>query len=155
MSYRRGVDHFGLYVQPIAQSHRDNPWPTYWKIINFGQIISVCRACVSICYSWERFVELARCCASTTSASSMSLVFLHMHICPLDTHKACWTNVRQINVRDVERLCSWYSHLPLAGLTRVLLQEPGRIEYYNRLFCLCGHLGGVSEIQTSLDVSDL
>ena len=34
-------------------------------------------------------------------------------------------------------------------------QEPGRIEYYNQLFCPCGHLGGVSEIQTSLDVSDL
>ena len=34
-------------------------------------------------------------------------------------------------------------------------QEPGRIEYYNQLFCLRGHLGGVSEIQTSLDVSDL
>ena len=36
-----------------------------------------------------------------------------------------------------------------------LSQEPGRIEYYNQLFCLCGHLVGVSEIQTSLDVSDL
>ena len=48
-------------------------------------------------------------------------------------------------------------HLPLTSLTRVrvLPQEPGRIEYYNQLFCLCGHLGGVSEIQTSLDVSDL
>ena len=32
---------------------------------------------------------------------------------------------------------------------------PSGIEYYNQLFCLCGHLGGVSEIQTSLDVSDL
>ena len=29
---------------------------------------------------------------------------------------------------------------------------PYRIEYY---ICLCGHLGGVSEVQTSLDVSDL
>ena len=46
------------------------------------------------------------------------------------------------------------THLPLASLTLVLPQEPGRIEYYNQLFCLCGHLGGVSEIQTSLDVSD-
>ena len=36
-----------------------------------------------------------------------------------------------------------------------LPHEPGRIEYYNKLFCLCGHLGGVSEIQISLDVSDL
>ena len=36
-----------------------------------------------------------------------------------------------------------------------LPQEPGRIEYHNQLFCLRGHLGGVSEIQTSLDVSDL
>ena len=34
-------------------------------------------------------------------------------------------------------------------------QEPGRIEYYNQLFSPRGHLGGVSEIQTSLDVSDL
>ena len=34
-------------------------------------------------------------------------------------------------------------HLPLANLTRVLVppQEPGRIEYYNQLFCLYGHLG--------------
>ena len=30
--------------------------------------------------------------------------------------------------------------------------EPGRIEYY---ICLCGHLYGVSELQSSLDVSDL
>ena len=37
----------------------------------------------------------------------------------------------------------------------VLPQEPGCIEYYNQLFCLCGHLGGVSEIQTSLDISVL
>ena len=44
------------------------------------------------------------------------------------------------------------SHLPLANLTRVQRQEHGRIEYY---ICLCGPLGGVSEIQTSLDVSDL
>ena len=29
---------------------------------------------------------------------------------------------------------------------------PYRIEYY---ICLCGHLGGVSEVQTSSDVSDL
>ena len=34
----------------------------------------------------------------------------------------------------------------------MLLQEPGRIEYY---ICLCGHLGGVSEIQNLLNVSDL
>ena len=34
-------------------------------------------------------------------------------------------------------------------------QEPGRIEYYNQLFCVRGNIGGVSEIQTSLDVSDL
>ena len=34
------------------------------------------------------------------------------------------------------------NHLPLASLTRVPLQEPDRIEYYNQLFCLCGHLGG-------------
>ena len=49
------------------------------------------------------------------------------------------------------------NYLPLASLTRVLPQEPDRIEYYNQLFCLCGHLGGggVSEIQTSLEVSDL
>ena len=50
------------------------------------------------------------------------------------------------------------THFPLASLTRVLPQEPGRIEYYIQLFCLCGHLGGgggVSEIYTSLDVSDL
>ena len=47
------------------------------------------------------------------------------------------------------RVCT---HLPLACLTRVLAQEPGRIEYD---ICLCGHFGGVSEIQTSLDVSDL
>ena len=40
-----------------------------------------------------------------------------------------------------------------ASLTRVLPQEPGRMQYYNQLFC--GHLGGVSEIQTSLDVSVL
>ena len=40
----------------------------------------------------------------------------------------------------------------LGSLTRVLLQEPGPIEYY---ICLCGNFGGVSEIQTSLDVSDL
>ena len=36
-----------------------------------------------------------------------------------------------------------------------LPQEPDRIEYYNQLFCLRGHLGGVSVIQTSLDVLDL
>ena len=30
-------------------------------------------------------------------------------------------------------------------------QDPGRIEYYNQLFCLCGQLKGVSEIQTSLN----
>ena len=34
-------------------------------------------------------------------------------------------------------------HLPLASLTRVLPQGPGRIEYY---ICLCGHFGVVSEI---------
>ena len=50
---------------------------------------------------------------------------------------------------------TYVRHLPLASLTRVLQQEPGRIEYYNQLFSLPGHLGGVSEIQTSLDVSDL
>ena len=49
----------------------------------------------------------------------------------------------------------WQPHLPLASLTQVLPHERGRIEYYNQLFCLCGHLGGVSEIQTSLDVLDL
>ena len=38
---------------------------------------------------------------------------------------------------------------------RVLPQEPGRIEYYNLLFCLCGHNRGVSDILTSLDLSDL
>ena len=43
-------------------------------------------------------------------------------------------------------------HLHSASLTRVLPQEPGRIEYY---ICLCGPLGGVSEIETSLDVSHL
>ena len=46
-------------------------------------------------------------------------------------------------------------HRPLSKLMRVLPQEPGRIEHYNHLFRLCGHFGGVSEIQTSLDVSDL
>ena len=45
------------------------------------------------------------------------------------------------------------SHLPSASLK--LPQEPGRTDYYNQLFCLCGHHGGVSEIQTLLDVSDL
>ena len=40
-------------------------------------------------------------------------------------------------------------------MLRTVPQEPGRIEYYNQLFCLCGHIGGVSEIQTSLDVLDL
>ena len=48
-----------------------------------------------------------------------------------------------------------FTHLPLASLTWVLPQKPGCIEYYNQLLSLCGHLGGVSEIQTSLDVSDL
>ena len=33
----------------------------------------------------------------------------------------------------------------------VLPKEPGRIQFY---VCLCGRFGGVSEIQTSLDVSD-
>ena len=47
------------------------------------------------------------------------------------------------------------THLPLASIMRVLPQEPGRIEYYNQLFCLCGHLGGVSELQTAFDVSYL
>ena len=46
-------------------------------------------------------------------------------------------------------------HLPLASLTLVPPQEPGHIDYYNQLFCLCGHLGGLSEIQASFDVSDL
>ena len=41
------------------------------------------------------------------------------------------------------------SHVSLTG---VLPQEPDRIKYY---ICLCVHLGGVCEIQTSLDVSDL
>ena len=50
------------------------------------------------------------------------------------------------------RLRASLNHLPLASLTWVLQQEPGRIEYY---ICLCGHLGDVSELQTSLDVSDL
>ena len=36
-------------------------------------------------------------------------------------------------------------HLLLASLMRVLPQEPGRIEYYYQLFCLCGHLGGGGE----------
>ena len=41
-------------------------------------------------------------------------------------------------------------------LSRECLQhEPGLIEYYNQLFCLCGHLWSVSEIQTSLNGSDL
>ena len=67
-----------------------------------------------------------------------------------------------IQTEGVEPLVQEH-HLPLASLTRVLPQEPGRItrvlpqepgriEYY---ICLCGHFGGVSEIQTSLDVSDL
>ena len=55
---------------------------------------------------------------------------------------------------DVKVCCLEGAHLPVASLTRVLPQEPGRSEYYDQLFCLCGHLGGVSEIQTSLDVSD-
>ena len=42
---------------------------------------------------------------------------------------------------------------PWPGSRECIPQEPGRIEYYNQLFCLRGHLGGVS--QTSLDVSDL
>ena len=46
----------------------------------------------------------------------------------------------------------YVTHLLLASLTRVLPQEPGRTEYS---ICLCGHLGGVSEIQNSLNVSDL
>ena len=46
-----------------------------------------------------------------------------------------------------------FCHPPLASLTCVLPQEPGRIEYYN--ICLCRHFGSVSEFQTSLDVSDL
>ena len=37
------------------------------------------------------------------------------------------------------------SHLPLVSLTPVLPREPGRIESY---ICLCGHFGGVYEIQT-------
>ena len=45
-----------------------------------------------------------------------------------------------------------FLYLPLASLTRVLPQELGLIDYF---ICLCGHFGGVSEIQTSLDVSDL
>ena len=55
--------------------------------------------------------------------------------------------------KDKEQPGTYIYHLPLAGLTRVL--PPGRIECYNQLFCLCGQLGGLSEIQTSLDVSDL
>ena len=35
------------------------------------------------------------------------------------------------------------AHISLASLSRVLPQEPGRIEYP---FCLRGHLGGVFEI---------
>ena len=49
---------------------------------------------------------------------------------------------------------SGYIH-PWPVSRECIQQEPGRIEYYNQLFCLCGHLGGVSAIQTSLDVSDL
>ena len=41
---------------------------------------------------------------------------------------------------------------PWPGSRECIPQDPGRIEYYNQLFCL---RGGVSEIQTSLDVSDL
>ena len=37
----------------------------------------------------------------------------------------------------------------------VTYRTAGAWPYYNQLFCLCGHLGGVSEIQTSLDVLDL
>ena len=44
---------------------------------------------------------------------------------------------------------------PWPGSRECIPQEPGRIEYYNQLFCLRGHLRGVSEIQTPLDVSDL
>ena len=43
---------------------------------------------------------------------------------------------------------------PWPGSRECIPQEPGRIEYYNQLFRLRGHLGGVSEIQTSLDVTD-
>ena len=41
-------------------------------------------------------------------------------------------------------------HLPLASLTRVHTAGawPYRVGYYNQLFCLRGHLGGVSKIQT-------
>ena len=61
-------------------------------------------------------------------------------------------------IKDREELtsCSSLIHSHMFPLLDVLYRQgPGCIEYYNQLFCLRGHLGGVSEIQTSLDVSDL
>ena len=62
-------------------------------------------------------------------------------------------------IEDVAQTCRHavltLIQLSLAVSRECIPQEPGRIEYYNQLFCLRGHLGGVSEIQTSLDVSDL
>ena len=66
-------------------------------------------------------------------------------ILPL-TKNVCWYG----NYLTLHAVMAMY--LPLASLTRVLPQEPGRIEYY---IYLCGHFGAVSELQTSLDVSDL
>ena len=60
--------------------------------------------------------------------------------------------VRQYRTQFVQLECNIF---PWPGSRECIPQEPGRIEYYNQLFCLRGHHGGVSEIQTSLDVSDL
>ena len=77
-----------------------------------------------------------------------------------ETHPLVFVNFRFMFCRCLERVyfslslslsgdicCSVQArHFPFASLTRVLPQE-----YY---FCLCGHLG-VSELQATLDASDL
>ena len=47
------------------------------------------------------------------------------------------------------------NHLPLASLTRVLTAGAWPYRTIFSYICLSGHLGGVSEIQTLLDVSGL
>ena len=63
--------------------------------------------------------------------------------------------ITMIFVQSQAIKCGMCCKTPTFDQPRVLPQEPGCIEYYNQLFCPCGHLGGVSETQTSLDVSDL
>ena len=59
---------------------------------------------------------------------------------------------QKLVARDIQSYIHKIHIFPWPVSRECLPQEPGRIEYY---ICLCGHLGDVSEIQASLDISDL